>query len=231
MAKDNRMKDKNKASCPALLASIIQLVNTLPIDARERFNQVCDERKIFKDENGNVIQDSAQDAFDKEIVEFLFDRESNTNSVERFEYLVKAKTLLSHFADLSNHYQKIPVKKRNNSGEITRLLYKFLTVDFDKRRFTVDLGLNLIDGFIKPVPNEFLELFQKFNIPFYRIRSCQVCQNVFWAKKLNAKTCQPKCSKKLYERARSKRLKAITTSKRDARDGWKNQDLSSGRFW
>ncbi len=52
---------------------------------------------------------------------------------------------------------------------------------------------------------EFINILERENIPFFRIRLCPICENIFWAKRLDSKTCgKEKCvgelSGKTYHR-------------------------------
>ena len=104
------MRDyKKKSECPPPLCEIIEMVNLLPQGAQEIFNKICDERVTYENEKGEVIKDSAKEILDGKLVDFIFDRETVTNSVERFDDLMKAKTLFEHFARIN--------KKLANPGE------------------------------------------------------------------------------------------------------------------
>lgn len=73
-------------------------------------------------------------------------------------------------------------------------------------------------GNIRPRLSGFIEICSKYNIPFVRIRMCPVCNNIFWAKKLNAKTCgNDKCSDSLSQRSiREKKKNEINFKRRQA---------------
>jgi ssDNA-binding Zn-finger/Zn-ribbon topoisomerase 1 len=94
---------------------------------------------------------------------------------------------------------------KDNSQQYLFFLH-FLTINYKDREFTGLLGLRFPEMYIKPVTNDLVQLFEDFDIPFFRIRACPVCGNIYWASKLNSETCGKKeCVTTLGNR---KRLKA-----------------------
>jgi ssDNA-binding Zn-finger/Zn-ribbon topoisomerase 1 len=74
--------------------------------------------------------------------------------------------------------------------------------------FSTHLSFDSSTGVIKPVKNEIFEIFEKYKIPFYRIRSCPICQDFYWAKKTNSQSCgRKKCIDDLQNQ-KKKLLKA-----------------------
>jgi hypothetical protein len=206
---------KKKSKCPPLLCEIIELINLLPENAQEIFDNVCDEG-IIRRENGAIVEGSAVTLFDKNLVEYIFDQEPITESVQRFEDLLKAKSLFNHFAQLNKKvtspggkYLQWETLKSDGQKQYEFLL-QFLTIDYKKREFTVSLGFTK-DGYIKPAKSLFIALFEEFDIPIYRIRSCEVCSSIFWAKRTDALTCESKkCSDILRQRRYQENKRAIS---------------------
>lgn len=234
MAKDYCMKYGKKAGCPDLLTKVIDLVNILPDDAVEKFDKICDERRVRRNDAGIVIYDSAKGLLDEKLVEYCFDREPQNESVERFEDLMKAKDLLIHLAGLSRKFRDIPNEKQNDKATMLKLYCEFLRIDYKQRQFTINLGVSLPNGIIKPVRSEFLDLFEKSDISFHRIRSCWICQNIYWAKKAARKneTCGKKCADRLGNERRKGKLRLnqvsapVSEGRNESRRQFLNQDFS-----
>ena len=70
------------------------------------------------------------------------------------------------------------------------------------------------------------------NCELHRFRRCVICNNVFWAKKLNAETCQKKCrdtlgNRKRQGKARSNQISApVSEGRNESRRQFLNQDFS-----
>lgn len=195
------MRKKSTIICPEI-EEIIELINLLPEEAESLFDQICDQRIIKKDRTGFIVSDSAKDLLPAKIVEYIFDREPVTKSVERFNDLIKAKNLFRHFAELN---KKFPDWK--NIG------LHFFTVDYQSRQFPIFLGFS-DEGFIKPVQSELIELFEKYDIPFFRIRECPDCEKIFWAKRTDAKACSKPCSERISSRVYEARNRDEINKKR-----------------
>lgn len=205
-------KPKEAVKCPPLLKEIIELTNLLPTNAETLFNEICEERIISIDDKGLIIRDTAKEILGEKLVDYIFDREPETKSVERFNDLIKAKKLFRHFAELNKKFPDWKKNKPDNYQQYKFLLH-FLTVNYQDREFPVLLGFTN-EGFIKPSQSEFLEIFETYNIPFYRIKACENCSKVFWANRTDANACDKPCSEILSTKKYEERNKEEINAKR-----------------
>lgn len=78
-------------------------------------------------------------------------------------------------------------------------------------------------GFIKPRQSSLHYLFEKENVPFFRIRECPICFRFYWAKQINSETCgENVCAYTHYNRKKAEKQKI----KSQARKTFHEQDFS-----
>jgi hypothetical protein len=84
------------------------------------------------------------------------------------------------------------------------------------------------NGIVKLQLSDLAESFQTEKIEAARIRVCSACNNIYWAKKTNAKSCgERKCvERKKYLRKKAEE-KIINEKKADSRRKRNNQDFSN----
>jgi hypothetical protein len=197
-------KYQKVSECPLKLETIIELVNLLPDDAEKVFDEYNGRTKIYRD--GVIIRDTAKEILNEKIVIYCLDEERNF--VEAANDLLKAKKLFLVFSEMSKNYLSLPKNKRTSSPELGLLIYKFFGSEHQDREFPALIGFSGV--FIKPVQSELLEFFKENDVPFYRIRLCPICQDIFWAKKTNSETCgKKKCSDELGNRKRLAEAKML----------------------
>ena len=220
-------KHKNVSKCPSKLQEIIELVNLLPPNA-EQVLKIVNERSYNNEcwiQKGDIAvfdflsEKAEMYYFDtifkslvrKKIAEYCLQPERNI--IESYNDLLKAKSLFRHFAKINRQYPNWNEIK-DNKFEQYKFQLHFLTIDYKERQFAVFVGV-MPDGFIKTSRSELLEIFESEEVPFYRIRACEICEKIFWAKRTDAKTCKnKKCSNALSQRKYQNRNKDEINEKR-----------------
>lgn len=216
------------SKAPAALEELISLINALPSDLKkleDDYSKLYNGRtvvngrthildKIYEKQGSIEIfrgqgTVSLPEVMSETLIKYIFDREPETDSAERFKYLLKANSLFHKFAELSKTYMALSKEKRDALKDDDEQKYQFflhfLTIKSKDREFSGLFGFHFPEMYIKPQTNDFVRLFEDFDIPFFRIRACPVCENIYWASKLNSETCGKKeCVTILANRKRKK---------------------------
>lgn len=172
---------KETVKCPDELAEIIEMVNSLPLNADEVL-AISDKRLYMKSAEFFVALKSL---VGRKIAEYCL--RENSPDLTRYEDLLKAKSLFFHFAEINEQFPDLSKTK-----EFTQKLVKnFYTVDRKKREFPTRVALTM-DCYVKPYKTALLEIFEFYQIPIYRIRKCPKCKKIYWAKRTDSKTCGEK---------------------------------------
>ena len=107
---------------------------------------------------------------------------------QNFNELLLAEPVLQNIAEINREemerYGKQAFGKnpQNSVGRIYSFNQKMRGIRFSGT-------LDLKGGFIRPDISGLPEVFDKQDIPPERIRKCPVCQNIFWAKRLESPDC------------------------------------------
>jgi hypothetical protein len=187
------------SECPPELEKIMELVNLLPPGADEMLNNIQDSAEA---------RAQARETLDPKIIEYLFEYTPTLATMYRPFDLIKAKNLLAVFSEMSRRFAS---EFQNNPSDVDRLYITYLRSLSDNNanwHFSTHLSFDSSNGVIKPVKSELFEIFEKYKIPFYRIRSCPNCLGFYWAKKTNSQSCgRKKCIDDLQNQ-KKKLLKA-----------------------
>lgn len=90
----------------------------------------------------------------------------------------------------------------------------------------IDATYTLDDkGNLRPRISGLGRLFEKYNIPVIRIRSCPICERIFWAKRLDAKSCGTKQCSDLFSQRNLRAQKSDEINKRRRENYKRNKHL------
>jgi hypothetical protein len=202
------MGRKKIAECPEDLKELIDLVNLLPANADQILNLI-EEKEIHRQllirepkpirdpyeahQREPTFEDIVQSLLDRRIADYCLDSLRHTFS-DGYHKLLHAISYFRHCAAL---YRKFP-----DWGQVTAQKQKeyefrlnFGLIDPEVMRLDARMIVNS-EGFMKPWKPEFMEIFEKANIPFFRIRECVICpeSRIFWARRIGTQYCdQSKC--------------------------------------
>jgi ssDNA-binding Zn-finger/Zn-ribbon topoisomerase 1 len=208
---------KKISECPPELEKIIELVNLMPPGVDGLLSNIQDSAEARVE---------AKQILDEKIVDYLFGYTPTLASMYRPFNLIKAKNLLSTLSEMSRRFAS---EFQNDPLDTGRLYITYMQTSGDTRAFYGYLVFDSASGVIKPVKNELFEIFEKYKIPFYRIRSCPICRGFYWAKKTNSQSCgRKKCiddlqnqKKKLLKTNNQKNnrgVKAVASKSKDLID-------------
>lgn len=196
-------KGENISICPESLRRIIDGVNHLPVNADEILGKLIDLAMAATKLSPDKFK-AASDFYraeienlgpEKEVLDYIIGEmptQITTGfAAQNFNELILAKPILRNIAEINSaeiekYGRKVFTKNQINPiGKIYTFYRKM-----DGIRFSGTL--NLIDGFIRPQISGITEVFRNENIPPERIRECPICRRIFWAKRVDAKTCGDK---------------------------------------
>jgi hypothetical protein len=203
------MKYKKKSEIPEELQNIIDAVNLLPQDL-ESFEKNINELYVqFDREYLEAIK-----RHDNRI-RFGYEPLENDWAKIQLKYneklcqIVKSNLLRAiNYEPERNSFQNAVLRLRRLINEKQTLLtivdayrtwnfsYDRQTIyppDFNFKKPLIAFSFNP-DSTIKFTSFEILELLKINNIPIDRIRICQICRNIFWAKRIESPTCSKRCS-------------------------------------
>lgn len=200
---------KKISDCPESLRRIIEGVNHLPVNADEIRGKLIDLAMVatklspdkFMETSDFYRAEIKNLGLEKEVLDYIIGEMPTQIMmgfvVQKFSELELAKPVLQNIAEMNSaeiekYGRKIFTKNQINPiGKIYTFYQKMNGIRFSGT-------LNLIYGFIRPQISGLTEVFQNENIPPERIRECPICQLIFWAKRVDAKTCGEKeCVKTL----------------------------------
>jgi hypothetical protein len=195
---------KKVSECPPELETIFELVNLMPPGADELLSNI---------QTSAEARDQAKETLDEKIIDYLFGYEATLATMYRPFDLIKARNLLAVLSEMSRRFSS---EFKNNPADVDRLFITFLKSPSGSRYFPAHLSFDISTGVVKPVKNELFEIFEKYKIPFYRIRSCPICLNFYWAKKTNSKSCG---SQKCIDGLQNQKKKLLKTSNKKKQSG------------
>ncbi len=211
---------KKVSECPPELEKIIELVNLMPPGVDEMLSNI---------QTSEEARASARAILDEKLIDYLFGYTPTLASMYRPFNLIKAKNLLSNLSEMSRRFAS---EFQNNHLDISQLYGIYVQSLSDNNAnwyFHTHIVFDSASGIVKPVKNELFEIFEKYKIPFYRIRSCPICLDFYWAKKTNSQSCgRKKCiddlqnqKKKLLKTNNQKNnrgVKAVASKSKDLID-------------
>ena len=195
------MGRKKIAECPVELKELIPLVNSLPEDVDQIVASLEERARSIKrwafDENFTATTSAAivRSGVDDRIAAYCLDL-SRHSILEAFDNLLLANSIFRHCAAV---YRKFPDWNNLTTDEQIEYQLNYQAVDLGVRRLCTAMSINS-NGFVKPWKPKFLEIFEKSNIPFFRIRECVICPEarVFWAQKIGTQYCDRSQCKAIY---------------------------------
>jgi hypothetical protein len=194
---------KKVSECPPELEKIIELVNLMPPGVDELLSNIQTSLEACA---------QAKKILDPKIIEYLFGYEPTVKLMYRPFNLIKAKNL---FLTLSEMSRRFASEFENNLSDTDRLFLTYMRASSATRFFQCHLAFDSSNGVIKPIKDELFEIFEKYKIPFYRIRSCPICRDFYWAKKTNSQSCgRKKCIDDLQNQ--KKRLLKTSNQKKQS---------------
>ena len=185
-------KYKKISECPVELEEIIELVNLLPKNGVQEIFRKITYREMGREEAATILPER--------IITYAFDRSVDARTMMGLTDLATANILLPFYAKWSREYGAVWADAHKDIRFSIRL--KFLSELGQLNVPTFPERLELTDdGFIKPNKRQFTDIFDENSIPFYRIRSCPICNSIYWAKRTDAEACNKKnCSDILAQR-------------------------------
>ena len=226
---------KKTSECPPPLQKIIRISNLLSKEIEDRlfFDRMT---RFFNDGMKSVPKAENLEAVFKNIVgnEELFDhfnvyepgRFFFPDATARLHETISARGFLRWIGDQN----KKQVSKKFIAHEKAHLLaHGFLSESgspFIRSTFVTDGN-----GNIRPMLTEFAQVFLDYDVPFVRIRLCPICDEIFWARRLDAKTCGKKsCAEKLSKQtARAQKFdKVLHLKKRKEAEEAKLEKMRAG---
>ena len=200
---------KKISGCPNSLRRVIEGVNHLPVDAEGTLGKLIDLAMVATKLNPDKFRATSDFyraeiknlGLEKEVLDYIIGEMPTQIMMgfvaQNFNELILAKPILQNIAEMNSeeiekYGRKIFTKNQINPiGKIYTFYQKMNGVRFSGT-------LNLIDGFIRPQISGLTEVFQNEDIPPERIRECPICRRIFWAKRVDAKSCGEKeCAKTL----------------------------------
>jgi hypothetical protein len=191
---------KKIAACPESLRRIIEGVNHLPVNADKILRRLVELARVAVNSSPNDFYANA-DFYRTEVKNLKLDKEVSDYLIgempgeimmgvvaQNFNELMLAKPILRNIAEINRDEIKRFGKKAFTENQINPVA-KFYTFNQKMRGIRFPGTLILIGGFIRPSVSGLAEVFQNQDIPPERIRECPVCQRIFWAQRLDAKTC------------------------------------------
>lgn len=242
-------KSRAKYECPPKLKELIELVNLVPPDAvllshQEHFKKF-DVRGCPLEKRYELIERFVDDLFaqlpekaQKRILEILkgvnYEQSDDsqfkklTHRLSAYAEFFELRESLTHLVEHLNHWRKESRIAGNN------LIYfrDKLTYPFESEFLSDDPGFILeisvafspVTGKAELVLNRFLEAI--IGVDLTRLRACEICSRIFWAKRKESETCSPPClnvfNVRRY-RALSDEEKAERRAKREANRNYKKK--------
>lgn len=200
--KEEKASQQNKnlvSKCPENLAQLIQMANEFPLDAKT-LDEICggDYEKQWRKATNWIF-------------EYLSD------SPNCLAY-VKGQSVISEVSDAILPDTQRLYENLRKSIEKLRLLATTLILPppyiLEKFNGTVFCNLDKSGNLNFSGEDMFMRIMQ--NIPPVRVRCCEICGKVFWAKKIGEKSVSKTCSKqhatnlrkrKSYEKNKENRIK------------------------
>jgi len=198
------MKIEAVRKCPESLRRIVDAANHLPVNADEilqkiiklsedvintAYEKICTDTESYRAEIHNL-------KLEKEVLDYLIGEMPVAIIYSRvavnFNELILAKPILQGIAEINRESIKKRGKKafaETQNNELVR------TLIFGKKMLGIRFigTLNLVGGYIRPDLSGLPLIFELEDIPPERIRKCPICQNIFWAKRIDSPTCSERC--------------------------------------
>jgi len=213
---------KRLSDCPIPLQQIIDAVNDLPPDTTDVEERLFN--LLYDDLDGKLDSEQAKRKVkrlikQKSVLKYMVlgmpNKFSFSIAYQNFFDLVIARPILESIA--SQNYEKLydgkPVPNKETS---------FIKINFPITGWGTEIqfsGTLYLDkkGNIRPRNSGLIDVFFNYDIPFNRIRFCPICENIFWAKRLDARSCGKKqCSDILSQRnIRIKKRDKINEQRRE----------------
>lgn len=206
---------------PAKLAEAIEAINLITSEFDKRFDEIepysvglTDEWADFYGSLPEAVKKFVRDISDKKDYGQLLSEESYLWLYEGYQNLLFFRHFLASLrethekavADSNNDSEKyIAIMKKEfyrltnpDTGAYGRKRVVNSLEDDPNRRFSNVLAEFSPASVFNFEPHPVLKILK--NVEFRRIRQCLLCKNLFWAKRLNAFGCSPKCSNTLRQR-------------------------------
>lgn len=217
-------KYKKLSECPKDLNELIKVINLLPKNLSEFIKKKGILESEFRDEAQQVYAGIKSDRSLTDNPFLLFD----TLALQA-KYRDKLGALLSAEFIRAINFGIEPFSFQNATFSLTILINEKMTllhiiesfniwdIDFNRQLdhkpdFNFDKAIAAYsfneDTSLQFTSFKIIDILTKHKIPIERVRKCPICNNIFWAKKLNAETCgEKKCSDTLGNRKRLKESK------------------------
>jgi len=218
---------KRKISeCPKELEDLIDSVNLVPGDLEKFESDLLELSKQFntelygKDnptktrmakllsEYGKKIRNLISPELEKRI-KYTVEQNGFENVVFQLRRLVNERIM---FRDIIQAFRMWDIDYNRQPYGIDAELFKLFTKDFDydrqlvlKPTFNFSKALSAFsfnqDTSIELLSFRVLEILTRDKIPIERLRICPICKDIFWAKRIEAKTCSKRrCSNNFHQR-------------------------------
>jgi hypothetical protein len=206
-------KYDKRSACPRDLDLFIQLTNEwLPADHDER--GFLNSRLLDLEVDSNVgrkgpkeIEDAAREIIGNKRV---FTRLGGNPFdllllIDTVFAVVEASTVLEAICNANEAALESMNKSGFSSEDVGMSKYRIPLFEALLQSHTLGFPLYEIDddGCIRPKHSGISQIFVRHTVECVRIRRCPVCEKIFWAEKVIAKTCGEKnCAAAWYERER-----------------------------
>lgn len=214
------MKYKKIAECPAELQKAIKLANVVSVreehllpDAQELVGKYL-ASEIYK-KDGHCAEFKAKEA-SLEVIKTEIERfpklynylaEETERRIEKMPFTESPNDGRRILITLENYIDFFESRKiLRATANYCQFFFKYplgsVTSDsFSKQRFTQNTVLRIVEGRIDFVGSRITEILRK--VDAQRLRICPICQDVFWATRVEARTCLKKrCSNNFHQRKR-----------------------------
>ena len=194
-------KSRAKYKCLPELADILEMVNLVPPDADmpnagkviEAFTNewLLQEQKTDVDLWSDIFDECFKD-FDREaktnIFNFWFDKSAKSNNdLDRRRYKALLDAVIITYEEIYQTRKNIKLV----IDSVSEKKKKTENSSWHKPNLEISIPITEKDGEFRASLPVFLELISTINLD--RLRACEICNRVFWAKREESKTCSAPC--------------------------------------
>ncbi len=229
---DNKIETKEKKTrakyeCTPELGKILAIVNLVPPDADmpnagkviEAFTNewLLQEQKTDVDLWSDIFDECFKD-FDREAKTNIFNcwfnkSAKSNNDLDRRRYKALLDAVIITYEEIYQTRKNIKLV----IDSVSEKKKKTENSSWHKPSLEISIPITEKDGEFRASLPVFLELISTINLD--RLRACEICNRVFWAKREDSKTCSPRCLNVLNvrnSRSLSEEEKAERKAQRDA---------------
>lgn len=200
--------DLNKSRCSPEFQNFIDIANSLKAFTKNVFiptrNEILainkfplPDKSIGYEVRSEIIIDLYKkylSSYPKEVNEFVFNRKDEDffgDELDRIEFRLSYLRSIEVGITALAHTEQTTYESGSNLIE----LWNQMLSDYSDQSADLTVRIYLDkDGFIRVYTNPFLQYIAENNIQANRIRLCETCSKIFWAKREESRACSPKCA-------------------------------------